>query len=436
MNLRRPVAHSDRSLARQRRELFLLYLGSLGLALVTVALVVRGVTWQIELTETRSQLALIGEDLASLPVPGPGRERELQKSRRDFRSAHIQVEWFSRRDSGAIARLGDIRDMGRLPAENSAQTNQWQQGPGWIALVIAGSSDNGWGNPSQRGWLRISAGLEPMQERLRQLDLTLGVALLIAMGISAGSSWILTSRAVAPVEATLERLRQFSLDASHELRGPLAAMAANAEMGLVETQVQERAQRRRFEAIASASEQMRQLVDDLLLLAKNEEHRLGQAERLDLSELLEQELDLQQDLFAQKQIQLVAEITPGIQLCGHRPLLHRLLRNLLDNARRYTEPGGTVRVSGQQRGRVARISVLDTGVGLNPDQQVKVFDRFWRARPDRGDGGSGLGLTIAARICNLHGGRILLSSEPGAGSCFEVHLPALDGPSSALSQHS
>ena len=107
-----------------------------------------------------------------------------------------------------------------------------------------------------------------------------------------GSSWILTQRAVALVEATLERLRQFSLDASHELRGPLAAMAANAEMGLVETQVQERAQRRRFEAIASASEQMRQLVDDLLLLAKNEEHRLGQAERLDLSELLEQELDL------------------------------------------------------------------------------------------------------------------------------------------------
>ena len=241
---------------------------------------------------------------------------------------------------------------------------------------------------------------------------------------------------MALVEATLERLRQFSLDASHELRGPLAAMAANAEMGLVETQVQERAQRRRFEAIASASEQMRQLVDDLLLLAKNEEHRLGQAERLDLSELLEQELDLQQDLFAQKQIQLITEIVPGIQLCGHRPLLHHLLRNLLDHARRYTEPGGTVRVSGQQRGRVARVSVLDSGVGLNADQQAKVFDRFWRARHDRADGGSGLGLTIAARICNLHGCRILLSSEPGAGSCFEVHLPALAGPSSAVRQSS
>jgi signal transduction histidine kinase len=430
------MAHSDQSLARQRRELFLLYLGSLGLALVTVALVVRGVTWQIELAETRSQLALIGEDLASPPVPGPGREREWQKSRRDFRSAHIQVEWFTRRDHEPVARLGDSRNMGHLPPENPSQANQWQQGPGWIALVIAGSSGNSWGNPSQRVWLRISGGLEPMEGRLRQLDLTLSAALLIALLISAGSSWILTQKAVAPVEATLERLRQFSLDASHELRGPLAAMAANAEMGLVETLVQDRAQRRRFEAIASASEQMRQLVDDLLLLAKNEEHRLGQAERLDLSELLEQELDLQQDLFAQKQIQLVADIVQGIQLCGHRPLLHRLLRNLLDNARRYTEPGGTVRVSGQQRGRVARISIHDTGVGLNPDQQARVFDRFWRARHDRADGGSGLGLTIAARICNLHGGRIQLSSEPGAGSCFEVHLPALAGPSSAVSQSS
>ena len=410
---------------RQRRELFLLYLGSLGLALVTVALVVRGITRQIELAETRSQLALIGEDLASLPVPGPGRERELQKSRRDFRSAHLLVEWFTNRDQDAVARLGDIRSMGRLPVESAAQATQWQQGPGWIALVLAGSSEKAWGSPNQRVWLRISAGLEPMEARLRQLDLTLSAALLMAMVISAASSWLLTRRAVAPVEATLERLRQFSLDASHELRGPLAAMAANAEMGLVETQLHERSQRRRFEAIASASEQMQQLVDDLLLLAKNGENRLGRAEPLDLSELLEQELDLQQDLFSQKQLKLVAEITPGIRICGYGPLLHRLMRNLLDNARRYTEPGGLVRLSAQRRGRLAHISVLDSGIGLNPDQQARVFDRFWRARQDRSDGGSGLGLAIAARICSLHGGRIQVSSEPGTVSCFEVDLPAL-----------
>ena len=137
-------------------------------------------------------------------MPGPGRERELQKSRRDFRSAHLLVEWFTDRDQDAVARLGDIRRMGRLPAESAVQATQWQQGAGWIALVIAGSSEKAW--------------------------------------------------------------------------GPLAAMAANAEMGLVETQLHERSQRRRFEAIASASEQMQQLVDDLLLLAKNGENRLGRAE--------------------------------------------------------------------------------------------------------------------------------------------------------------
>ncbi len=284
-------------------------------------------------------------------MPGPGRERELQKSRRDFRSAHLLVEWFTDRDQDAVARLGDIRRMGRLPAESAVQSTQWQQGAGWIALVIAGSSEKAW--------------------------------------------------------------------------GPLAAMAANAEMGLVETQLHERSQRRRFEAIASASEQMQQLVDDLLLLAKNGENRLGRAEPLDLSELLEQELDLQQDLFSQKQLKLVAEIAPGIRIYGYGPLLHRLVRNLLDNARRYTEPGGLVRVSAQRRGRLAHIAVLDSGIGLNPDQQARVFDRFWRARQDRSDGGSGLGLANAARICSLHGGRIQLNSEPGTGSCFEVDLPAL-----------
>lgn len=418
-----PTGRPVKGLKRQQRDLFLLYLGSLTAVLAVMALIVRAGFVAGEMADTRGQLLLIGDDLSTLPPPQAGLERTLQNTRKDFATAHQQVEWFRSGRGLAIARLGEMRSLGPLPRLSGDQTLIWQRGPGWIALVrpVDAAGQDGRGAP--RVWVRISQGLEPVDQRLQQLDLALTVAILVALGLSAATSLLLTRRAAEPLQRSLTRLRQFSLDASHELRGPLAALAANAEMGLLDAAALPPLQRRRFEAIASAAHQMEQLVNDLLLLARQDELRLELPQRLDLSLLLEQQLRLHRDGMALRQQQLSVELEPGLMVQGQPSLLQRLFRNLLDNAQRYTPEGGTIAVQAHSRGHQVLVSVTDSGIGLKAEELPLVFDRFWRASPDRGDGGSGLGLAIVSRLCQVHGGSIQVASRPGEGSRFEVSLP-------------
>jgi len=166
-------------------------------------------------------------------------------------------------------------------------------------------------------------------------------------------------------------------------------------------------------------------VEDLLLLARQDEGRLDHPRPLDLGQLVEEQLDFHRDGFALRQQQLETEIEPQLIVQGQATLLQRLLRNLLDNAQRYTPAGGTVTVQARRRGSLITISIADTGIGLNPEQLPRVFERFWRASQDRSQGGAGLGLAIANRICLAHGGSIRVTSQQGQGSCFLVDLPGL-----------
>jgi len=420
-----PTASPAKPLQRQQRELMLLYLGSLAGVLLIVAGVVRGVYREGELADMRSRLVVIAESIADFPLPSSGPEAYLQEAHKDFASTHQQLEWFSGRLNRPLARLGELHNLGPLPKRNPHKKIYWQQGNDWLAVVrpvdAAGSDFNG----SPRIWLRVSESLEPTQARLRQLDLALAMAVILAFALSAAASLLLTHKAVQPLEISLRRLRQFSLDASHELRGPLAALAANAEMGLLDGGAKPLQQRKRFEAIASATAQMEYLVEDLLLLARQDEGRLDHPSPLDLAQLLEEQLDLHRDGFSLRQQELKEEIEPHLIVQGQATLLQRLLRNLLDNAQRYTPTSGKVTVLARRRGSLITISIADTGIGLSPEQLPRVFERFWRASPDRSQGGAGLGLAIANRICIAHGGSIRVTSQPGKGSCFLVELPAL-----------
>jgi len=420
-----PTARPAKPLRRQQRELLLLYMGSLAGLLLVVAGVVRGVYRAGELADMRSRLVVIAESIADFPLPSAGSEATLQEARKDFASTHQQLEWFSGRLNRPLARLGELRNLGPLPKRNPHKKIYWQEGVDWLAVVrpvdAAGSDFDG----SPRIWLRVSESLEPTEARFHQLDLALALAVILAFALSAAASLLLTDKAVHPLEISLRRLRQFSLDASHELRGPLAALAANAEMGLLDGGAEPLQQRKRFEAIASATAQMEVLVEDLLLLARQDEGRLDHPRPLDLGQLVEEQLDFHRDGFALRQQQLETEIEPQLIVQGQATLLQRLLRNLLDNAQRYTPAGGTVTVQARRRGSLITISIADTGIGLNPEQLPRVFERFWRASQDRSQGGAGLGLAIANRICLAHGGSIRVTSQQGQGSCFLVDLPGL-----------
>lgn len=418
-----PHARPARSLRRQRLELLGLYLGSLAGVLLVFAVVVREGFRNIAMAEVRSQLSLIGGELAALPMPEPGSERDLQASHQDFAAAHQQLEWFKGEAHGPVASLGEVRTLGALPARHHRKRITWQERDDTIALVLpvdAGGLDRS-GQP--RLWLRISQGLEPLQSRMRQLDLALAAAISLALVLSALSAVLLARRLVEPLERSLRRLRDFGLDASHELRGPLAAMAANAELGLLDCQEGDNPQRRRFAAIASATDQMQGLVEDLLLLARQEQGPIAPLQRLDLSQLVAEQLELYGDALALRHQQLLRALQPDLAVLGQANLVRQLVRNLIDNAHRYSPDAAWIQVRLERRGRQARLEISDSGPGLAADQLPRVFDRFWRASADRSDGGSGMGLAIAARICRSHGGEIQVFSAPGQGCRFVVSLP-------------
>ncbi|HEY9604361.1 MAG TPA: ATP-binding protein, partial [Allocoleopsis sp.] len=122
---------------------------------------------------------------------------------------------------------------------------------------------------------------------------------------------------------------------------------------------------------------------------------------------------------------LKADVPENLYLLGDTVQLNRLFSNLIENALKYTPEGGTVEIQTDKEGQQLRVSVRDTGIGIEPDNIKHVFDRFWRAAKARHyrDSSTGLGLAIAQAIARHHGGLICVTSKVGIGSCFTVRLP-------------
>ena len=232
--------------------------------------------------------------------------------------------------------------------------------------------------------------------------------------------------------AALESQRRFVADASHELRTPLTTVRGNASL------------LRRFEAltpedrqavveqIGAESERMSRLVNDLLTLARADAGQLLESKPVPLWPLIEsvmlQGRVLAQGKLAVSVLRLGSAPPEEAVVRGDADALRQLLLILVDNAIKYTPAGGSVTLSlrvdrdhGEQR--VARVTVVDTGMGIAPEDQRHIFDRFYRADPARRAGGTGLGLAIGKWIAEAHGGSITVESSPGAGSIFTVTLP-------------
>lgn len=280
-------------------------------------------------------------------------------------------------------------------------------------------------SPALRGYIRASQSTKSVQTSQTQLLWGLGMGGMIALSLAGVGGLGLTKIALAPIERSFWRLKQFTADASHELRSPLTAIKTSVDVMLCHGERFEGKDLRKLGAIASASTQMTHLVEDLLFLA-----------RTDGTSTLNQEwsyfaLDqVLQDLLTQLEASAIAQhLTFSVHLTpvfvqGNLSQLTRLFANLLTNAIKYTPPGGVVTVSLCQDRRNAIINVSDTGIGMSPQQQRLIFERFWRADQARNaQGGTGLGLAIAKAIVNHHRGQITVCSTVGVGSSFEVRLP-------------
>ncbi len=275
------------------------------------------------------------------------------------------------------------------------------------------------------GYVRVSQSLEELDETINKLDWGLSGGIFVALAFSGvGGIW-LTRQAMQPIEQSFQRLKQFTADASHELRSPLMAVKSNAAVALKYPEGMRETDVEKFAAIASATNQMTQLTEDLLFLARNDRIPSQKWEKIDLTAILENLVQLYKPSAIAKQINLQTQITQNIHLVGDAVQLTRLFTNLIENALNYTLTGGVVEIKTNKNTTYVDIKFQDTGVGIAPEDIEKVFERFWRADSSRSDhyGGSGLGLAIAGAIAQNHGGSISVTSTIAKGSCFTVRLP-------------
>jgi two-component system OmpR family sensor kinase len=227
-------------------------------------------------------------------------------------------------------------------------------------------------------------------------------------------------------QASEERLRRFVADASHELRTPVAVIRSHAEFAQRFPGAQEPEVARALSRITAESDRMGRFVDDLLTLARLDAGRPLAKEPVDVTRLI---LDAVEDARVagpthRWRLEFAGDTVEPVEVLGDGHALHQLLANLLANARAHTPPGTTVTVTlDEPSGSTVAVTVHDDGPGIPAEIQSTVFERFVHGTPARDDsGGTGLGLSIVAAIAKAHGGRVVLTSEPGSTS-FRITLP-------------
>jgi len=227
------------------------------------------------------------------------------------------------------------------------------------------------------------------------------------------------------IDDAFESQKQFIHEASHELRNPLAVIQTNLDVTLSDPGATTDDLRHTLEVVQRSSLRMNRLVDDLLVYARKGSLSLVR-ESVDLATLVHDivlEFAMSADTAG---IALLESSEPDLWVDGDRDALRQALANLLANAIRLSPPGTTVRVRGGRHDPWVWMSVEDEGPGIAPDDQDRVFQRFWRGEggAGRSEGRSGLGLTIVRQIAEAHSGEVKLVSEVGVGSAFAVWFPA------------
>ena len=329
-------------------------------------------------------------------------------------------EWYDLQEN-LVQRMGEV--FPNTPLDIEAVSNFDHQGKNHIhsvTLPIVGEKTG-----EQIGYVRVNEQMDDFDETVFLLDIGLGVGVIVAAVLSSVGIFWLNRQAMQPIEESFARLKQFTADASHELRSPLMAISSNAEVSLKYPEGMREDDREAMLAMLSASEQMRSLTEDLLLLARTDRVSPMQFAPLNLSNILKDLVQLYHTQAEEKNIKLTTDLEPELTLKGDSANLMRAFTNLIQNAIRYTPPGGAIHIKTRRINEQIQVVVRDTGAGIAKENLEKIFERFWRADRARNynDGGSGLGLSITQAIVQSHRGRIEVTSTPGSGSCFTIVLP-------------
>jgi two-component system OmpR family sensor kinase len=229
--------------------------------------------------------------------------------------------------------------------------------------------------------------------------------------------------AFAKQQEAERHLRRFVADASHELRTPVSAVGAYAE--LFERGAQQRPDdlARVLRGVRVETARMQALIEDLLLLTRLDEGRPLERQPVELVGLAGEAVEAAQTISADWPLTIEAD--RPVEVTADRMRLREVLDNLLANVRTHTPPGTPTTVRVRASGAEAVIEVADEGPGLEAEDAARVFERFYRADPSRARdrGGTGLGLAVVAALVGAHGGRVEVDTSRGDGATFRVRLP-------------
>lgn len=225
------------------------------------------------------------------------------------------------------------------------------------------------------------------------------------------------------IESSTRAVQEFSSDVSHELKTPLAIIKGEIDLALRRARSAEELIKT-LNSIEGEVDELIRLVDDLMILVRNDAQQLKiQKVRVSLSDLFIAVMERFKKRAQDKQVQLSAGEIQQAHISGDAVYLKRIFSNLIDNAIKFTPAGGSVTADILTDGTTASIHVTDTGMGIHPDIQQKVFSRFYRSDEARSYEGAGLGLNIVKALCDAHGATVSIESKIGFGSKISVKFP-------------
>ncbi|ACB51044.1 two component sensor histidine kinase [Crocosphaera subtropica ATCC 51142] len=290
-------------------------------------------------------------------------------------------------------------------------------------------------NGENWGYLQVARSLEDFDNYLKIVAFILLLGLPLTIILIGVSAWILTGIAMKPVANSYHQIQQFTADAAHELRTPLAAILATIESTLMISFLTENESRNTLETLGRQTQRLSRLVADLLMLSRLDwqlnmttNHSLKQ-EIICLNDLIDDLLEEIAYLAVSSKITVTSQINvkSSLEIKGNTEQIYRLLFNLVINAIQYTPTGGKVKIILEQHNKCAIIQIQDTGIGIDNKELPYIFERFYRIDKARSreQGGSGLGLSIAKAIVTAHHGTIQVKSTVRKGSIFTIQLPLL-----------
>lgn len=250
----------------------------------------------------------------------------------------------------------------------------------------------------------------------------------VILALGTGLSYWLARRTLQPIEDALQAQARFAADASHELRTPLAAMQSEIEVALRDPKLSRQDAAALLNSNLEEVAKLRTLADGLLRLARSERADIPH-DRVELSDIAQKAIASVAASAAGSNIIITNDIPSADDLAatGDITALSELVVILLDNAIKYSPAHTTIRLTAWAAPSTVHLAVADHGQGIDPADLPHIFDRFYRADPARSPinvPGTGLGLSLARQIVELHGGSIHVASTVGQGSTFTVNLPS------------